>query len=291
MQLIERLISANEKDIEAEMSKQRWWQNIFNDAIEVRFRNVACLRLHVLQKLSAAHSAVDVTSLVSGQEEPTSVSSRAWTLLARYRVGLPLDSLETRLCPGCAARMDALGDHALCCHPLGIYNRHNELRNEFALLCKELGLQVDLEKGPEGSILRPADALVQGLDNSPIAVDFSVVHTLQTSDMRPGKLVKQAENRTSERSAICRQEGWNFVPFIVETVGMWGGKARYLSQKLMRLWALKNSCSMSDAALSCRARLALAVVRGLARQLERGFPARVSDHAVEDFEDVLSFCE
>ena len=117
------------------MSKQRWWQNIFNNAIEVLFRNVGCLRLRVLQTLSAAHSAVNVTSLVSGPEEPTSISSRAWTLLARYRVGLPLDSLDTRLCPGCAAPMDALGDHALCCHPLGIYNRHNELRNEFALVC------------------------------------------------------------------------------------------------------------------------------------------------------------
>ena len=48
--------------------------------------------------------------------------------------------------------MDALGDHALCCHPLGIYNRHNELRNEFSLLCKDLGLQVELEKGPEGAL-------------------------------------------------------------------------------------------------------------------------------------------
>ena len=191
------------------------------------------------------------------------------------------------------ALADSLVIFLSCCHPLGIYNRHNELRNEFALLCKELGLHVELEKGPEGSILRPADALVQGLDNSPIAVDFSVVHTLQTpvslADMRAGKLAKQAENRkTSERSAICRQEGWTFVPFIAETVGMWGGKARYVSQKLLRLWAL-NSCSMSDAALSCRARLALAVVRGLARQLERGFPARANGHAVEDFEDVLSF--
>ena len=62
--------------------------------------------------------------------------------------------------------------------------------------------------------------------------------------MRAGKLAKQAENRkTSERSAICRQERWTFVPFNAETVGMW-------SQKLMRLWALKISCSMSDAALA-----------------------------------------
>ena len=107
--------------------------------------------------------------------------------------------------------------------------------------------------------------------------------------MRPGKLAKQTENRkTGERSSLCRQEGWTFVPFVVETVGTWGGKARHISQKLMRLWALKNSCSLSDAALSCRARLALAVVRGLARQLERSFPTLVSSHA-DDYEDILSF--
>ena len=117
--------------------------------------------------------------------------------------------------------MDALGDRALCCHPLGIYNRHNELRNEFSLLCKDLGLQVELEKGPEGSILRPADALVQGLDVSPVAIDFSVVHTLQVSaplaDMRPGRSAKKTETRkTSDRSALCPQQGWTFVPFVVE---------------------------------------------------------------------------
>ena len=79
------------------------------------------------------------------------------------------------------------------------------------------------------------------------------------------------------------------MPFAVETVGSGGGKARHISQKLMRLLALKNSFSLSDAALSCRGRLALAVVRGLARQLERGFPTLVSSHADEDYEDVLSF--
>ena len=110
------------------------------------------------------------------------------------------------------------------------------------------------------------------------------------ADMRPGKLAKQTENRkTSERSALCRQEGWTFVPFIVETVGSWGGKARYLSQKLMRLWALKNSCPLSDATLSCLTRRALAVVRGPARRLERGFPTLLSSQADESYEDILSF--
>ena len=37
----------------------------------------------------------------------------------------------------------------------------NELRNEFASLSSEVDLHVELEQGPEGSSLRPADVLVQ----------------------------------------------------------------------------------------------------------------------------------
>ena len=96
-------------------------------------------------------------------------------------------------------------------------------------------------------------------------------------------------NVRNVRSALCRQQGLTFVPFVVETVGTWGGKARYLSQKLVRLYALKNNSSLSDAAIACRTRLALALVRGLARQLERGFPDSFSSAALDDFEDVLSF--
>ena len=73
------------------------------------------------------------------------------------RVGLPLDALETRFCPGCGSFVD----HVLSCHMLGIYTRHIEARNKLASLCSNLSLHVKVEKGPEGSLLRP-DVLVQG---------------------------------------------------------------------------------------------------------------------------------
>ena len=103
--------------------------------------------------------------------------------------------------------MDCFGDHVLCCHKLGIYARHNEERNEFASLCLELNLPIAIEDGPLGSSLRPADVLVHGLDGQPLAVDFAVVHTLQSSitlaDVQPGKVARQAENRKiGERSAL-----------------------------------------------------------------------------------------
>ena len=73
--------------------------------------------------------------------------------------------------------MDSVGDHALSCSKLELFARHNDLCDEFAALCAEAGLAVELAKGP--SSLRPADVLVHGVDNSPMAVDFSVVHPLQ----------------------------------------------------------------------------------------------------------------
>ena len=57
--------------------------------------------------------------------------------------------------------------------------RHNDLRDEFAALCVEVGLAVDLEDSPDN--LRPVDVLVHGIEISPLAVDFSVVHPLQPS--------------------------------------------------------------------------------------------------------------
>ena len=84
--------------------------------------------------------ATDISSLVGTEEGPFSISSRSWTLLARLRLGQPLDALDSRFCPGCGAAMDCYGDHVLSCHKLGIYARHNEVRNELASICGDLNL-------------------------------------------------------------------------------------------------------------------------------------------------------
>ena len=85
----------------------------------------------------------------------------------------------------------------------------------------------------------------------------------------PGQLASKME---MEREALCRRNGWSFSPFAMETIGVCGGKANSLLQKLVNLWANNNGCSKSAAPLLCRSRLQLALLRGMARQLERGFP-------------------
>ena len=130
-----------------------------------------------------------------------------------------------------------------------------------------------------GHRLAPADVLIQGL-GARTAVDFSVVHALQPSiafalDVQPGKAAGLLNMH--ERAAICRRVSWSFVPFVAEAVGTLGGKVKHLLQNIIGLYAAHHRRSMAAAANHCRSRLFLAVLRGMARQFERGFPSADGD--------------
>ena len=135
---------------------------------------------------------------------------------------------------------------------------------------------------------------MHGLVDVPLAVDVGVVHTLQSSILpavvQPGLLASKMERRKFvERQALCRRNGWAYSPFTMETIGVWGGKANNVLQKLVTLWATNYGCTKSEASLLCRSRLQLALVRGLARQLERGFPIPEPQPAALEHEDLYSF--
>ena len=112
---------------------------------------------------------------------------------------------------------------------------------------------------------------------SSTAVDFSVVHALQSSDIladvQPGKLARTTEQRkVRENAALCRLAGWNCCPFVLEAVGAWGGRTRHLTQIIACRLAAVQQCTRKEAALSCRGRISSALLRAVCRQLERGFP-------------------
>ena len=60
---------------------------------------------------------------------------------------------------------------------LGICARHKETRNELANLCCDFKLRVDMEKGPDGSLLRPRDVLLQIAGNGGLRSPFAGVVT------------------------------------------------------------------------------------------------------------------
>ena len=109
----------------------------------------------------------------------------------------------------------------------------------------DINLHVELERGQDGSSLRPADVLVHGLEGQPVAVDFAVAHTLQSNinlaDVQPGQVARHTERRkTTERQALCLANGWTFTPFVMETIGSWGGKGRRLLQQVIDIWAVEH---------------------------------------------------
>ena len=80
-----------------------------------------------------------------------------------------------------------------------------------------------------------------------------MVHTLQSlvllADVQTGQLAKKMERRkVMERQALCKRSGWSFSPFAMETIGVWGGKANSLLQKLVTVWANSNGCTQSGPA-------------------------------------------
>ena len=120
-----------------------------------------------------------VTSLVAPGPDQPALFDHRWVSVCSCAHRHGLDEADSRSCAGCSLPMDRVGDHALCWAKLGVYARHNDLRDEFATLCIEVGLAVELDKCADHR--GPVDVLVHGIKNSPLAVDFSVVHRLQPS--------------------------------------------------------------------------------------------------------------
>ena len=60
-------------------------------------------------------------------------------------------------------------------------------------------------------------------------------------------------------------------------------------QKIIEQWAITHGCNKNEAAVMCRTRLTLALVRGLSHQLERGFPLAGVVLEKDSLDDLLAF--
>ena len=119
--------------------------------------------------------------------------------------------------------MDPVGDHAPCCAKLGLCARYDDLCDEFAALCVEVGLVVDVEKGRDN--LRPEDVLVHGIEILPWQSTFQWCPLQPLADLAevpPGKLARQR----IKIFPVYRRLGWFFCPFVLEVMGGCGGKTK-----------------------------------------------------------------
>jgi hypothetical protein len=163
------------------------------------------------------------------------------------------------------------------CARLGLYSRHNHLRNTLAALLRSFGFSAQLEALPRDLHSRPADVLVCGVSDTPDAVDTTFVHilhpTLSLAGLDATKLLQQREReKRRQNQASCRLMSWNPVPFAVTTMGQWALKAKRFVGRVIRLRALQTKEAFADVAQEVWGAITEAVVFAVARQLDRGFP-------------------
>ena len=195
------------------------------------------------------------------------------------KLALPLAEDEVVPCRGCGAPVDAFGDHALGCSKLGVYARHNIVRNAFAELLRDFGHNVSLENQLPNSRDRPADVLLSSFGDSPVALDASVVHVLHSdisSAARDGSRPVVHREKAKQRlyADRCRQAGWAFVPCVATTLGRWGGAARGFVNQVIKDRALLTGEDFDEVAESAWTRLTVPVVATVAKQLSRAFPEK-----------------
>ena len=173
-------------------------------------------------------------------------ASAEWRLLLLWRLGPPLGLPIA--CAACGACQDAYGDHALSCPAMGMYKRHNSIRDAFVNLATSAGLQCRTSVGLPGTNLVPADLYLPAFSDVPTAVDVSVVHPLHPSRSAKAETAgASAEGRAEEKVRLygeqCRERRWDFWAAVAETTGTW----RSLGQRLVRQLARKRALKTGEA--------------------------------------------
>ena len=181
-----------------------------------------------------------------------------------------------RGCGGCGVALDAFGDHALSCTSMGLYARHNVLRDTLATCCLSAGFPCRTEVQLPGTALVPADIFLPTLFNdAPTAVDVAVVHPLHPSHpaqaaMTTGAAAEaRAAAKVAKYSESCRQRAWDYRAVVAETTGAWNQAGQRLVRRLAREHALRSGVDPAEAAAGTWCALSRALARAVGRQLVR----------------------
>ena len=132
-------------------------------------------------------------------------------------------------CPKCQTPLDVFGDHAVCCKLNHISQRHMALQDTLMGLVQSVGLACKREAHLPLSAQRPGDLFIPRWDaNGPVAVDVTIRHHQAPSGplTLPDRLLewqkRQETSKEIQYRGQCGRQGWQFVPFLMDT---WCGLA------------------------------------------------------------------
>ena len=233
------------------------------------------------KSLTLPHSG-DWLNVVPSSALGLHLRPQEFVMVARYRLGLPLDSQEGP-CPACHRFSDALGNHAMCCGSGGErIARHNHLRDHLHDTAAAAGL------GPvrevrfliPGQDSRPADVLLpHWIAGQDAAMDVTVVNPCQVATVvgaatTAGHALQHAYTRKVRGSAeACQAQGVTFLPIVVESFGGWHEAAVREVERLGAAMARQSGQEEEEAVRHLWGKLGMLLQRGNAAILANRVPS------------------
>ncbi len=231
------------------------------------------LRMRRMRELSSGAHAGSWLLSPSPQHPSPKWASSEWRLLILWRLGHSL-GLPV-VCVACGACQDTFGDHALSCAAMGLYKRHNAVRDTFASQASSFGLECRMEVQLPGTELIPADIFLPSLSDAPVAADVSVVHPLHPSHSAQAAMISgaAAEARAAGKVAMygekCRERSWEYWAVVAETTGAWNRAGQRFVGRLARARALRTGENLGEVSAALWLAVSRALARAVARQLVR----------------------
>ena len=253
--------------------QQHLWTDALHECNSALLESCLPTRMRRLRELASGAHAGSWLLSPTPQHQSGKWASSEWRLLLMWRLGSPL-GLPV-MCVACGVCQDAFGDHALSCASMGMYKRHNTMRDVFVDLANAAGLQCRTSVGLPGTNLVPADLFLPAFSDVPAAVDVSVVHPLHPSRSAQAAVTagESAELRAQEKVSFygehCRERRWDLWAVVAETTGAWCQSGQRFVRQLARKRALKTGEAFHEVAVDTWAVVAQALARAVARQLAR----------------------
>ena len=261
------------QDILAASKPQHWLQSQVNAKLRGDLLSSCSDRFKALINACSYSHSGDWLRVVPIRDLRLEMPSNAYQRCLQYRLGIPLYPTEVT-CGHCGAISDCSGDHDSWCRGSlqRVSVRHNAVRD--LLFLKAAEAQLGPQKEPQNLIaqhgeLRPADVFIPNFRyGRDMCIDVSIVSPflhIEQASATPGFNANfKASQKISKYQKICQENGLDFVPFVMESIGGFHPDSIQVINRLARKIYSKNPLvSISENSFRIRSSLQFAAQKAM----------------------------
>ncbi|CAM8889842.1 unnamed protein product [Rhodiola kirilowii] len=232
------------EELRSKAKPQQWLSGLAAEVIRDEIKGRGGARVCTLVNAVSVSGSGIWTTAIPTPFSGLHMNPAAYRMALKYRTGRNVFPVS-QACTSCRGLQtsDAAGDHDSHCPGGGRrIRRHNAVRDALFTFFREANLGPRLEVAGllEGGE-KPADILVPAWDDGKdLCVDVSIVSPFvgEGAEMESGEAARRAEERKiSIYGAGCSANGLIFEPFIMESLGGFGGRADRLIRTVAARWA------------------------------------------------------